>query len=118
MVSWPMVVAGVLLIVLATARFVVDVAYIFVTCINDNPRSGRLVFLQQVTYGLFIAKHALFIISLLIGDLFLVRLIPTSGCLRCRCTDGSATELQMLGCLGQENLGRGYTGCPRPSRRW
>ncbi|KAI0794279.1 hypothetical protein C8Q74DRAFT_567182 [Fomes fomentarius] len=69
-ISWPMVVAGVLLILLATARFAVDVTYIFIAFIHNDPRSARLAFLQDVTPHIFTAKHALFITSLFIGDLF------------------------------------------------
>ena len=71
-ISWPMLVAGILLIVLATARFVVDVTYLFVAFIHRDTREARLAFLGDVTVELFITKHALFITSLLVGDLFVV----------------------------------------------
>ncbi|KAG7089803.1 hypothetical protein E1B28_011453 [Marasmius oreades] len=68
--SWPMVVAGFLLILLATARFVVDCAYISVAFIHHDPRSARIAYLQDVTQPLFTAKHMILIVSLLIGDSF------------------------------------------------
>ena len=70
-----MVTTGVLLIVLATARFVVDTANIFVAFvafIRHDPRSARLEYLQDVTQPLFTTKHLLFITSLFIGDSFVV----------------------------------------------
>ncbi|RDX54047.1 hypothetical protein OH76DRAFT_1059011 [Lentinus brumalis] len=69
-ISWPMIVAGVLLVVLATARFVVDVSYLFIAFIHRDTREARLEFLQDVTADIFITKHAIFITSLLVGDLF------------------------------------------------
>lgn len=68
-----MIVAGVLLVVLATARFVVDVSYLFIAFIHRDTREARLEFLQDVTADIFITKHAIFITSLLVGDLFVVR---------------------------------------------
>ncbi len=103
-ISWPMVVAGVSLILLATARFVVDVTYIFIAFIHNDPRTARLAFLQDVTPHIFIAKHALFITSLFIGDLFVVRLCPYESQ---RGIDSSRTELQVLGRLGKEHVGSG-----------
>ena len=70
--NWPMVTTGVMLIVLATARFVVDTANIFVAFIRHDPRSARLEYLQDVTQPLFTTKHLLFITSLFIGDSFVV----------------------------------------------
>ncbi|KAG7089810.1 hypothetical protein E1B28_011459 [Marasmius oreades] len=68
--SWPMVVAGFLLILLATARFIVDCANISVAFIHHDPRSARIAYLQDVTQPLFTAKHMILIVSLLIGDSF------------------------------------------------
>ncbi|EJF57160.1 hypothetical protein BD309DRAFT_994349 [Dichomitus squalens] len=68
--NWPMVTAGVLLIVLATARFIVDVANVFVAFIRHDPRSARLAYLEDVTQPLFAAKHIIFITSLFVGDSF------------------------------------------------
>ena len=78
-----MLVAGVLLITLATARFVVDVTYLFVVFIHRDTREARLAFLENVTDELFIAKHALFITSLQVGDLFVVCHSPPRILLRC-----------------------------------
>ncbi len=105
-----MVVAGVLLILLATARFAVDVTYIFIAFIHNDPRSARLAFLQDVTEHIFIVKHALFITSLFIGDLFVVRLClnPPYKYSYSSHTDSQArTELQVLGCLGKKHMDRG-----------
>ncbi|THU96522.1 hypothetical protein K435DRAFT_819433 [Dendrothele bispora CBS 962.96] len=68
--SWPMIVAGILLILLATARFIVDCANISVAFIHHDPRSARLAYLQDVTQPLFTAKHVILNVSLLIGDSF------------------------------------------------
>ncbi|KAK7039156.1 hypothetical protein VNI00_010060 [Paramarasmius palmivorus] len=68
--SWPMIVAGILLILLATARFIVDCANVSVAFIHHDPRSARLAYLQDVTQPLFTAKHMILIVSLLIGDSF------------------------------------------------
>ena len=70
--NWPMVTTGVLLILLATARFVVDTANVFVAFIRHDPRSARLAYLEDVTQPLFSAKHLLFITSLFVGDSFVV----------------------------------------------
>ena len=67
-----MVTTGVLLILLATARFVVDTANVFVAFIRHDPRSARLTYLEDVTEPLFSAKHLLFITSLFVGDSFVV----------------------------------------------
>ncbi|KAI0738432.1 hypothetical protein C8Q80DRAFT_1275440 [Daedaleopsis nitida] len=66
----PMVVAGVLLILLATARFAVDVSYIFVAFVQIMDGEERVLFLEDVTQPLFTAKHSIFIVTLLVGDLF------------------------------------------------
>ncbi|KAH9945032.1 uncharacterized protein BXZ73DRAFT_96020 [Epithele typhae] len=68
--SWPMVVAGVLLIVLATARFAVDTANVFVAFIHHDPRPARLGYLEDVTAPLFRTKHTILIAVLLVGDSF------------------------------------------------
>ncbi|KAI0628050.1 hypothetical protein C8Q77DRAFT_1068729 [Trametes polyzona] len=68
--SWPMVVAGILLILLATIRFVVDCANIFVGFIRHDPREARLAYFEDVTQPLFATKHTTFITTLLIGDSF------------------------------------------------
>ncbi|KAI0674667.1 hypothetical protein C8Q78DRAFT_1067624 [Trametes maxima] len=68
--SWPMVLAAVLLIVLATARFSVDTANVFVAFIHHDPRAARIAYLADVTQPLFITKHSLLIAVLLVGDSF------------------------------------------------
>ncbi|KAH9851892.1 hypothetical protein C2E23DRAFT_869038 [Lenzites betulinus] len=68
--SWPMVLAGVLLITLATVRFVVDCTNIFVAFIRHDPREARLAYLEDVTQPLFTTKHCIFITTLLVGDSF------------------------------------------------
>lgn len=67
-----MAAAGVMLIVLATARFAVDCANIFDAFIRRDPRSARLAYLQDVKEPLFTTKHSLFIADLLVGDSFVV----------------------------------------------
>ena len=62
----------VLLIVLATARFTVDCANVFVAFIHHDPRAARLAYLQDVTQPLFTTKHSLLIAVLLVGDSFVV----------------------------------------------
>ncbi|KAI0675869.1 hypothetical protein C8Q78DRAFT_964526 [Trametes maxima] len=68
--SWPMVLAGTLLILLATARFIVDCTNIFVAFIRHDPREARLAYLLDVTEPLFTTKHSIFISTLLVGDSF------------------------------------------------
>lgn len=67
-----MAVAGIFLIMLATARFAVDCANIFDAFIRRDPRSARLAYLQDVKEPLFTTKHSLFIADLLVGDSFVV----------------------------------------------
>ncbi|KAI0773241.1 hypothetical protein BD413DRAFT_315850 [Trametes elegans] len=68
--SWPMVLSAVLLIALATTRFIIDCTNIFVAFIRHNPREARLAYLLDVTQPLFTTKHSLFITTLLVGDTF------------------------------------------------
>lgn len=70
--SWPMVLAGVLLIVLAFARFSVDTANVFVAFIQHDTRAARIGYLQDVTQPLFTTKHSLLVAVLLVGDSFVV----------------------------------------------
>ena len=63
-----MAAAGVMLILLATARFAVDCANIFDAFISHDPRSARLAYLQDVKQPLFTTKHSIFIADLLVGD--------------------------------------------------
>ena len=70
--NWPMVFTGVSLILLATARFTLDVAYLFIAFFGKDPRAARIAFLRDVHVQLFIAKHATLLTSLLIGDCFMV----------------------------------------------
>ncbi|VDC03271.1 unnamed protein product [Peniophora sp. CBMAI 1063] len=67
---WPMTVTGVLLIVLATARFSVDAANVFVAFIGHDPREARIAFLADPAQPLFTAKHSILICVLLVGDSF------------------------------------------------
>ncbi|TBU28256.1 hypothetical protein BD311DRAFT_758701 [Dichomitus squalens] len=68
--SWPMIIAGVLLILLATARFAVDTSNVFVAFIHHDPRSARIAYLADVTQPLFTTKHSILIAVLLVGDSF------------------------------------------------
>ncbi|KAH9851891.1 hypothetical protein C2E23DRAFT_886105 [Lenzites betulinus] len=68
--NFPMVLAAVLLITLATARFIVDCTNIFVAFIHHDPREARLAYLQDVTQPLFTTKHCIYITTLLVGDSF------------------------------------------------
>ena len=68
-----MATAGTLLIVLATARFIVDCANIFAAFIRHDTRSERLAYLQDVKQPLFQTKHSIYITVLVIGDSFVVR---------------------------------------------
>ncbi|KAI0675870.1 hypothetical protein C8Q78DRAFT_354923 [Trametes maxima] len=68
--SWPMALAGILLILLATARFVVDCTNIFVAFILHDTRATRLAYLLDVKAPLFTTKHSIFISTLLVGDSF------------------------------------------------
>ncbi|KAL7283022.1 hypothetical protein ACG7TL_002446 [Trametes sanguinea] len=68
--SWPMVLAGLLLFLLATARFIVDCTNIFIAFIHHDARVARLAYLMDVTQPLFITKHCINIITLFVGDSF------------------------------------------------
>lgn len=81
--SWPMVVAAVLLVLLATARFSVDTANVFVAFIAHDPRHARLAYLSDVTQRLFTTKHSILIAVLLVGDSFVVCFITSSGLSAC-----------------------------------
>lgn len=100
--SWPMVSAGVLLILLATARFAVDTANVFEAFIKHDPRTARIGYLADVTQPLFTTKHSLLVAVLLVGDSFVVRLIALVACSRGRgdAESWSSTELSVLGRLG------------------
>ncbi|OSD02601.1 hypothetical protein PYCCODRAFT_1425172 [Trametes coccinea BRFM310] len=74
--SWPMVLAGTLLIILATARFAVDTTNVFVAFIHHDPRAARLAYLADVTQPLFTTKHSLLIAVLLVGDSFVASTLP------------------------------------------
>ena len=69
----PMMSAGVLLIVLATARFAVDTATVFEAFIKHDPRTARIGYLADVTQPLFTTKHSILVAVLLVGDSFVVR---------------------------------------------
>ena len=100
--SWPMVSAGVLLILLATARFAVDTANVFEAFIKHDPRTARIGYLADVTQPLFTTKHSLLVAVLLVGDSFVVRLV--CGLWRKMWGEDaeswSSTELSVLGRLG------------------
>ncbi len=68
-----MVLAGVMLILLATARFAVDTANGFEAFIKHDPRTARIGYLADVTQPLFTTKHSLLVAVLLVGDSFVVR---------------------------------------------
>ena len=108
-----MVSAGVLLILLATARFAVDTANVFEAFIKHDPRTARIGYLADVTQPLFTTKHSLLVAVLLVGDSFVVRLIALVACSRGRgdAESWSSTELSVLGRLGQEHLDRAVPGC-------
>ncbi|KAI1789487.1 hypothetical protein LXA43DRAFT_1154424 [Ganoderma leucocontextum] len=68
--SWPMVLAAVMLILLATARFAVDTANVFAAFIKHDPRTARIGYLADVTQPLFTTKHSILVAVLLVGDSF------------------------------------------------
>ena len=72
-----MVIAGVLLVLLATARFGVDTTNVFVAFIRHGPREERIAYLDDVREPLFQTKHTLLILVLLVGDSFVVRCLVT-----------------------------------------
>lgn len=69
-----MVVSGILLVLLATARFTVDTANVFVAFIGHDPRGERITYLNDVRNPLFLSKHILLIVVLFVGDSFVVSL--------------------------------------------
>ena len=71
-----MISAGVMLILLATARFAVDTANVFEAFIKHDPRTARVGYLADVTQPLFTTKHSILVAVLLVGDSFVVRRAP------------------------------------------
>lgn len=102
--NWPVCVAGILLIVLATARFSVDTANVFVAFIKHDPREARIAYLADPTQPLFTTKHSILICVLLVGDSFVVRgfalVVLRARYSSCR------IELSLLDRLGKEALRR------------
>jgi hypothetical protein len=71
--NWPMIVAAVTMMMLATAQLAVDIWNIFQAFMYTT-RPERLLFLVNVTHPIFAAKHALYFTQMLVGDMILVRL--------------------------------------------
>ncbi|KAI0322970.1 hypothetical protein OF83DRAFT_1181048 [Amylostereum chailletii] len=69
-ISMPMAFTGISLILLATARFIIDTTNVFVAFVGHDPRSERIVYLQDVKQQLFTTKHCILITALTIGDSF------------------------------------------------
>ncbi|KAH9940727.1 uncharacterized protein BXZ73DRAFT_98556 [Epithele typhae] len=70
--SWPMVTTGLSLILLATARFVLNVAYVFLAFIHQETRPDRIAFIRDLTQPIFLARHWIFLVVQLIGDSFVI----------------------------------------------
>ena len=68
-----MAVAGLLLLALATACFILDVIYVSIAFLQHDTRDARVEYMEDVTLDLFLARHSLFAASILVGDLFVVR---------------------------------------------
>ncbi|KAI0730814.1 hypothetical protein C8Q76DRAFT_833457 [Earliella scabrosa] len=66
-ISCPMAVAGLLLLALATARFILDVIYVSIAFLQHDTRDARVEYMEE-----FLARHSLFAASLLVGDLFVI----------------------------------------------
>lgn len=71
--SWPMVVAGMLLILLATIRFALNAAYVAIGFLQHDTHAQRIAFFHNVKNDIFRARHIVFIIVQLVADLFAVR---------------------------------------------
>ena len=108
--NWPVSVAGILLIVLATARFSVDTANVFVAFISHDPREARIAYLADPTQPLFTTKHSILICVLLVGDSFVVSIFSPHSCRMVTLIVG--TELSLLDRLGKEALHRPIPNCP------
>ena len=102
----PMVSAGVLLILLATARFCVDTANVFEAFIRHDPRIARIGYLEDVTQPLFTTKHSILVAVLLVGDSFVVCLPVFPWGKGEDSESWLGAELSVLGRLGQEHLDR------------
>jgi len=66
-INLPMLAASVIMLLLATTQFVVDVANIFMGFI-PLARTGRLAFFADLTQPIFAAKHAIYFTMMLVGD--------------------------------------------------
>jgi hypothetical protein len=69
--NWPMIVAAVTMMLLATAQLAVDISNIFQAFMYRS-RLERLLFLMNVTNPIFAAKHAVYFTQMLVGDVILV----------------------------------------------
>lgn len=73
-ISWPMAVTGISLILLATARFILNITYVFLAFIHHGDhRAERIAFFHDLTQPVFIARHCVFLVVQLVGDSFVVR---------------------------------------------
>ncbi|KAF8074149.1 hypothetical protein FPV67DRAFT_1409600 [Lyophyllum atratum] len=68
--TWPMALAGGLLVVLCTTRLAIDTANVFVAFIRHPTRATRIAYLTDVRQPLFTTKHSLLVGVLFVGDSF------------------------------------------------
>ena len=67
----PMILAGVVMLFLSTAQFIVDATNLFMAFIPLN-RVARIAFFSDLTHPIFAAKHAIYFTMMLVGDAIVV----------------------------------------------
>lgn len=101
---WPMVLAGGLLILLATIRYALNAIYVAVAFLDHDTPLSRQDYFHDVTNRMFQARHAIFVVVQLVLDSFvvctsLIILHFLCGLIACGCI-----ELPVLGRLAEELL--------------
>ena len=96
--SWPMVATGTSLILLATVRFILNAAYIFLAFIRHDTRAERIAFFRDLHQPIFIARHVIFLMVQFIGDSFVVRPVFSRAT---HCSLLQLSDLSVLGSVGE-----------------
>jgi len=68
--TMPMLLAGLFLVILCTARLVIDTTNVFVAFIGHPDRATRIKYLTNVRAPLFTTKHSILVAVLFVGDSF------------------------------------------------
>ncbi|KAI0738427.1 hypothetical protein C8Q80DRAFT_243316 [Daedaleopsis nitida] len=68
--SWPMMLAGGLLIVLATIRFILNAVYVGTAFLDHDTRAARQAYFHNVKNDIFRTRHVIFVLVQFVGDSF------------------------------------------------